>query len=68
MQKATISPDFQIEIPPVIREKLNLKPGQQMHVTLYENRIELIPVQPPEKMRGFLRGMSTDFARDQDRF
>lgn len=67
METATISPEFQVVIPPSIRERLNLKPGQQVHVIPYDNRIEFIPVRPAQEMRGFLRGMSTDFVRDEDR-
>ncbi|HEY7769729.1 AbrB/MazE/SpoVT family DNA-binding domain-containing protein [Longimicrobium sp.] len=67
MEKATISPKFQVVIPRSVREKLNLKPGQQVQVIPYENRIEFIPLRPPQEMRGFLAGMSTDFQRDPDR-
>lgn len=67
METATISATFQIAIPESIRERLNLRPGQEVHLIPYENRIEFIPVRPIEEMRGFLRGMSTDFERDEDR-
>lgn len=67
MEKVTISPKFQVVIPRSIREKLDLKPGQQVQVISYENRIVFIPLRPPQEMRGFLAGMSTDFERDPDR-
>jgi AbrB family looped-hinge helix DNA binding protein len=67
METATISATFQVAIPESMRERLNLRPGQQVHLIPYENRIEFIPVRPIEEMRGFLRGMSTDFERDEDR-
>ena len=67
MEKATISPKFQVVIPRSVRERLNLRPGQQVQVIPYENRIEFIPVRSPEELRGFLEGMSTDFERDPDR-
>ncbi|MBW3654891.1 MAG: AbrB/MazE/SpoVT family DNA-binding domain-containing protein [Gemmatimonadetes bacterium] len=67
METATISATFQVVIPESIRERLNLRPGQQVHLIPYDNRIEFIPVRPIEEMRGFLRGMSTDFERDEDR-
>lgn len=67
METATISATFQIAIPESIRERLNLRPGQEVHLIPYENRIEFIPVRPIEEMRGILRGMSTDFERDEDR-
>ncbi len=59
MSTVTISPDFQVVIPPEIREALHLSPGQKVQVVAYENRIELIPVQPMRRMRGFLRGIDT---------
>lgn len=43
MEKVTISPKFQVVIPYSVRERLNLRPGQQVQVIPYENRIELIP-------------------------
>lgn len=67
METATISSKFQVVIPRSVRERLNLRPGQRVHVIPYDNRIEFIPVRPAEEMRGFLRGMSTDFVRDEDR-
>ncbi|HEY0036584.1 MAG TPA: AbrB/MazE/SpoVT family DNA-binding domain-containing protein [Longimicrobium sp.] len=67
METATISATFQVAIPESMRERLNLRPGQQVHLIPYENRIEFIPLRPIEEMRGFLRGMSTDFERDEDR-
>ncbi len=67
MEKATISPTFQVVIPRSVRERLNLRPGQQVQVISYDNRIEFIPVRSPQELRGFLERMSTDFGRDPDR-
>ena len=33
----------------------------------YLDRIELIPVQPIARMRGFLKGIDTDVPRDAER-
>jgi AbrB family looped-hinge helix DNA binding protein len=63
----TISPKFQVVIPREIRERLGLSPGQKVRALAYENRIELIPVQPLKRMRGFLRGIDTTLRRDRDR-
>ena len=54
-------------IPQEIREAMNLSPGQRLEVLLYENRIELIPVRPMARVRGFLQGMDTDVIREPDR-
>jgi len=67
MNTVTISPKFQIVIPQRIRESLRLKPGQKVQAILYENRIELIPVQPVQVMRGFLKGIDTSIERESDR-
>jgi AbrB family looped-hinge helix DNA binding protein len=67
VERATISPKFQVVIPRSVRERLNLRPGQQVQVISYDNRIEFIPVRSPQELRGFLAGMSTDFERDPDR-
>ena len=34
---------------------------------LYENRIELIPVRPVKRLRGFLKGIDTSVVREGDR-
>ena len=67
MPTVTVSPKFQVVIPKEVRQKLGLKPGQRIQVIAYDNRIELVPVQPVEKMRGFLKGIDTRVPRDEDR-
>lgn len=67
METVTVSPKFQIVIPKEIRESLKLAPGQKIQALLYENRIELIPVRPIKKMRGFLKGIDTSIDRESDR-
>lgn len=67
METLTISPKYQVVIPKGLREALHLSPGQKVQAVAYENRIELIPVQPIQSMRGFLKGIDTDVPRDADR-
>lgn len=67
MQTVTVSPKFQVVIPKEMRESLKLAPGQKVQALLYENRIELIPVRPIKKMRGFLKGIETTIDRETDR-
>jgi AbrB family looped-hinge helix DNA binding protein len=67
VETVTISPKYQVVIPKSVRDRLNLKPGQQIQVIPSDNRIELIPVRPAREMRGFLRGMSSAFEREPDR-
>ncbi len=67
MHTVTISPKFQVVIPKQIRENLQLTPGQLIQAIIYDGRIELIPLQPIQVMRGFLEGIDTDVKRDEDR-
>ncbi len=67
MDTVTISPKFQVVIPRAVREQLGLEPGQKVQALAYNNRVELIPVQPLRRMRGFLKGLDTTVARDRDR-
>ena len=59
MESLTISPKFQVVIPKSIRKLLNLQVGQKLRATAYDNRIELIPVEHVDRLRGFVRGIDT---------
>ena len=67
-ETVTVSPKFQVVIPKSIRNALKLKPGQQFQALLFGNRIELVPIEPIAKLRGFLRGMDTNIPREEDRY
>ena len=67
MHTVTVSPKFQVVIPQAIRKSLGLQPGQKVQAILYDNRIELIPIQPMTSMRGFLAGIDTTIEREADR-
>ena len=67
MESVKISPKFQIVIPRKVRDSLKLKPGQKVRVIQYGKRIELIPEIKISDMRGFLKGINTDFTREEDR-
>ncbi len=66
MDAITVSPKFQIVIPPKVRETLRIKRGQKMQVIAYNNRVALIPVRPMQVARGSLKGMDTTVERDSD--
>jgi hypothetical protein len=38
-----------------------------MEIIAYGKRIELVPILPLKKLKGFLKGMSTDIEGDDDR-
>jgi AbrB family looped-hinge helix DNA binding protein len=67
MQTVTVSPKFQVVIPKKVREALNLRPGQRMQVVEHEGRIEFIPERDLKELRGFLKGINTEFKREGDR-
>ena len=67
MATVTISPKFQVVIPKEVRQRLGLKAGQKVQTIVFEDRIELIPVKPIKKMRGFLKGIDTKIQREADR-
>ena len=67
MQTVTVSPKYQVVIPKAVRESLQLRPGQKMQVLEYDGRIEFIPERDINELRGFLKGINTEFEREEDR-
>lgn len=46
---------------------MHLRSGQKVEILRYDDRIELIPLQPMNRMRGFLKGLKTNVPREPDR-
>jgi len=67
MSTVTLSPKYQVVIPKEIREALRLRPGQKMQMVEYDGRIEMIPERDIAELRGFLKGINTEFKREADR-
>ena len=67
MHSVTISPKFQVVIPRVVRERLGLRPGQKLQVVEHAGRVEFVPQRPIRELRGFVKGIKTDFVREGDR-
>lgn len=67
MQTVTVSPKRQVVIPRHLTESLRLHPGQKLQVVEYQGRIELIPDREISDLRGFVKGINTDFKRDEER-
>ena len=67
METVTLSPKFQVVIPKTIREALELRPSQKLSVVRDGGRIQLVPLETPRKLRGFLAGLDTAVQRDGDR-
>lgn len=67
MLSVTVSPKFQIVIPQAVREQLHIEAGRKLQVLVYDKRIELLPLESPQQLRGFLRGIDTTVEREGDR-
>jgi len=65
MERVTVSPKFQVVIPRAVRERLRILAGQKLQVITVGNRIELVPIHPMRKMRGFLKGFDPSFRREE---
>ena len=62
----TVSSKFQVVIPKPVRERFGLKPGQTLQVLSLPGRIELVPRESVDGLRGFLQGPNS-FQREDDR-
>ncbi len=67
MVSVSISSKYQIVIPLEIRKALNIKPGEELIVLPYQNRIEYIKKQDLKKLRGAVKGIDTSVNREIDR-
>jgi len=67
MQTVKISPKYQVVIPKDVRNAMDLKPGQQIQILQYQDRIEMIPHKNISDMKGFLKGINTEINRESDR-
>jgi hypothetical protein len=67
MQTVTVSPKLELPSPAAICEALHIKPGQQVHLLQFGDRIELIPQRNIKEARGFLKGINTDIQWENDR-
>ena len=67
METVTLSPKYQVVIPLAVREALQLKPGEKLHVLQLGDRVELIPARTARELRGLLRGMDPTIEREGDR-
>ena len=61
----TISSKYQIVIPREIRERFNLKPGQQVMFIPYRNTIRLVIVPSIKEALGIFSGINTNDLREE---
>lgn len=72
MSLVTVSPDYQVTIPPELRAALGVKPGQRIELTSSAGRLELGPEVnlvhlSMAQLQGCLHGIDTSFDREDDR-
>lgn len=67
MVTVTVSPKFQVVIPKEIRTQLALKPGMQLQILRYGERIEFVLIKKAAEMKGFLKGIDIAVDREEDR-
>ena len=65
MEAVTISSKYQVVIPREIRERFDLKPGQKIMFIPYNNTLRVVVVEPIEKSRGSLKGISSEGIREE---
>lgn len=69
MSRTVVSSKYQVVIPKEIRERIGLKPGQELAVFVRDRIITLVPVPTLEELRGIARGADTSALREEaDRF
>ena len=57
MQTVKLSPKFQVVIPKQLRERLRLRPGQDLLIYEIEGQIRLDTSHKPKSLRGLARGI-----------
>ena len=66
MEAVKVSRRYQVVIPRSVRERMCLRPGERLQVICFDDRIALIPIRPMRQMRGFLKGLDSNFQREEE--
>jgi AbrB family looped-hinge helix DNA binding protein len=66
LAKVKLSPKFQVVIPKEVREKLDLKAGEEIVMIMKAGVIHLIPQKPIKKMQGFVKGGDANNIREEE--
>jgi AbrB family looped-hinge helix DNA binding protein len=67
MQTVKVSPKFQVVIPKQLRERLKLRPGQDLIIYEIDGQIRLDSPHKPKSLRGLARGLEwKESDRDRD--
>ncbi|HYX21559.1 MAG TPA: AbrB/MazE/SpoVT family DNA-binding domain-containing protein [Thermoanaerobaculia bacterium] len=65
MSQAIVSTKFQVVIPKAVRRELGLKSGQVVQIIAKNGVISLVPDQPLNQLRGYLKGMKSQPLREK---
>jgi AbrB family looped-hinge helix DNA binding protein len=57
MDTVKVSPKFQVVIPKRVREELQLRPGQELNVYVFEGTIRFSKPRSIKDLRGIAKGM-----------
>ena len=60
-----VSPKYQIVIPKEIRNKIGLRKGQRMHISVKGKSIILLPDEPIQSFRGILKDANLQDSESQ---
>ncbi len=67
MQTVKVSPKFQVVIPKDLRERLKLRPGQDLVIYEIDGQLRLEYPHKPKSLRGLARGLQwKESDRDHD--
>lgn len=67
MAKVKVSSKYHIIIPPELRKKLKIKPGDQFEIFPFDGVLEMVRIPKVGELRGFVKGIDTSVPRDKDR-
>ena len=68
MARTKVSSKYQVVIPKDVRERADIRVGQEFQVIVKGRSITLVPDRPISAMRGFVRGIkTTGFREKKDR-
>lgn len=68
MTTVTVSPEYQVSIPPDARKQLNILPGQKLEILVYDGQMHFVPVEPVQALYGIFKDAEIPCEREkQDR-
>ena len=66
MDTAIVSPKYQIVIPKSVRQRVPIRPGQELGILVKDGVISLVPVPTWEELYGIAEGANTEGIHDEE--